>query len=50
MHVRSIDHFVLVVKDAARTCSFYSRTLGMRAEQMPSGRWALHFGRQKINL
>lgn len=50
MHVRSIDHFVLVVKDTARTCSFYSRTLGMKAEQMSSGRWALHFGQQKINL
>jgi catechol 2,3-dioxygenase-like lactoylglutathione lyase family enzyme len=50
MHVRSIDHFVLVVKDAARTCSFYSRALGMKAEQMPNGRWALLFGEQKINL
>jgi catechol 2,3-dioxygenase-like lactoylglutathione lyase family enzyme len=50
MHVRSIDHFVLVVKDAARTCDFYSRALGMTPKQMPNGRWALHFGEQKINL
>jgi catechol 2,3-dioxygenase-like lactoylglutathione lyase family enzyme len=50
MHVRSIDHLVLVVKDAARTCYFYSRALGMTPKQMPNGRWALHFGSQKINL
>ncbi len=50
MYVRSIDHFVLVVKDAARTCSFYSRVLGMVPEKMSNGRWALHFGQQKINL
>lgn len=50
MHIRSLDHFVLVVKDAARTCSFYSRTLGMKPQKMPNGRWALHFGEQKINL
>jgi len=50
MQVRGIDHFVLVVKDAERTCAFYSRALGMKPEQMPNGRWALHFGTQKINL
>ncbi|NBJ10272.1 VOC family protein [Microvirga arsenatis] len=50
MKVRSIDHFVLVVRDAEQTCSFYSRVLGMVPRQMPSGRWALHFGDQKINL
>ncbi len=50
MKVRSIDHFVLVVRDAEQTCSFYGRVLGMVSRQMPSGRWALHFGDQKINL
>ena len=50
MLIQGIDHFVLVVKDTARTCSFYSRVLGMRAEEMRPGRWSLHFGRQKINL
>ncbi|MBM6593818.1 VOC family protein [Microvirga pudoricolor] len=50
MHVDSIDHFVLVVADVARTCDFYGRVLGMEAREMSPGRWALHFGRQKINL
>lgn len=50
MQVRSIDHFVLVVKDIGRTCAFYGRVLGMRPEELRPGRWALHFGQQKINL
>jgi catechol 2,3-dioxygenase-like lactoylglutathione lyase family enzyme len=50
VQVRSIDHFVLVVRDAGRTCGFYERVLGMRPVEMRPGRWALHFGRQKINL
>jgi catechol 2,3-dioxygenase-like lactoylglutathione lyase family enzyme len=48
--VNGIDHFVLVVRDMARTCDFYGRVLGMRAEEMRPGRWCLHFGIQKINL
>jgi catechol 2,3-dioxygenase-like lactoylglutathione lyase family enzyme len=50
MHINSIDHMVLVVKSVERTISFYARVLGMRAEEMCPGRWALHFGTQKFNL
>jgi catechol 2,3-dioxygenase-like lactoylglutathione lyase family enzyme len=46
-----LDHLVLTVKDVAATCRFYERVLGMDARSFgPDGRWALHFGRQKINL
>ncbi|MET0427291.1 MAG: VOC family protein [Microvirga sp.] len=50
MRIASIDHFVLVVKDVPATCAFYGRVLGMEVREMGSGRFALHFGRQKINL
>jgi catechol 2,3-dioxygenase-like lactoylglutathione lyase family enzyme len=50
VRIAAIDHFVLVVKDVPRTCDFYGRVLGMEAREMESGRFALHFGRQKINL
>ncbi len=50
MRVNSIDHFVLTVRDVEATCDFYSRVLGMEAEEFGDGRWALKFGRQKINL
>ncbi|MCB8819788.1 VOC family protein [Microvirga rosea] len=50
MQVKGIDHFVLVVKNIDTTCAFYSRVLGMTAHEMHPGRWALHFGSQKINL
>lgn len=45
-----LDHFVLTVRDIATSCSFYQEVLGMRAETFGEDRWALHFGRQKINL
>lgn len=45
-----IDHFVLTVRDIVATCDFYSRVLGMRFETFGSGRTALVFGRQKLNL
>ena len=45
-----LDHLVLTVRDIAATCAFYRRVLGMRAERFGEDRWALHFGRQKINL
>ena len=50
MRVDSIDHFVLTVRDVEATCDFYSRVLGMEVEEFGDGRWALRFGRQKINL
>jgi len=50
----ALDHLVLTVGDIAATVRFYERVLGMRAEAFRpadgSQRWALCFGRQKINL
>ena len=45
-----LDHLVLTVADLARTLDFYTRGLGMRHEEFGSGRHALVFGRQKLNL
>ena len=52
--VQSLDHLVLTVADPAATRRFYETVLGMQAERFSpadgSPRWALKFGRQKINL
>jgi catechol 2,3-dioxygenase-like lactoylglutathione lyase family enzyme len=48
--VRAIDHIVLTVKDIDATCAFYARVLGMNVATFGSGRRALSFGTQKINL
>ncbi|WP_421905699.1 VOC family protein [Mameliella sp.] len=52
--VQSLDHLVLTVADPAATRRFYEAVLGMQAERFTpvdgSTRWALKFGRQKINL
>jgi catechol 2,3-dioxygenase-like lactoylglutathione lyase family enzyme len=50
MHIRAIDHFVLVVLNIEATVAFYERVLGVDAREFSPGRWALHFGSQKINL
>ncbi len=56
MKISRLDHFVLTVASIERTVEFYQRVLGMRAETFGpgalggKGRWALHFGAQKINL
>jgi catechol 2,3-dioxygenase-like lactoylglutathione lyase family enzyme len=50
MRIRAIDHFVLVVLSIETTIEFYTRVLGLEARETSSGRWALHFGNQKINL
>ena len=50
MHVRSLDHIVLCVKDVAVTCRFYERVLGMQPRQERPGKWSLHFGQNKISL
>ena len=50
MRIRAIDHFVLVVLSIETTIEFYARVLGLEARQTAAGRWALHFGNQKINL
>ena len=45
-----LDHLVLTVTDIGRTLDFYVRGLGMVEEVFGTGRRALRFGRQKINL
>ena len=49
-----LDHLVLTVADIEASIAFYEGALGMRAEAFCSAdgshRWALRFGRQKINL
>ena len=50
MHIDSIDHLVLTVKDIDATCAFYGKALGMRVVVFGGGRTALAFGSQKINL
>lgn len=52
--ITSIDHFVLTAANIDATVTFYTRVLGMKAEQFrPTDgtvRWALCFGANKINL
>jgi catechol 2,3-dioxygenase-like lactoylglutathione lyase family enzyme len=48
--VDRIDHIVLTVADIAVTCQFYARVPGMQEIRFGTGRIALAFGRQKINL
>jgi catechol 2,3-dioxygenase-like lactoylglutathione lyase family enzyme len=50
MQVDSLDHLVLTVRDPLATIDFYTRALGMQEVTFGSGRKALAFGRQKINL
>lgn len=50
MKIESIDHVVLTVADIDRTCGFYEKALGMQPTVFGSGRRALSFGTQKINL
>lgn len=45
-----IDHIVLTVTNIEATIDFYTKILGMTASIFGSGRKALHFGSQKINL
>ncbi len=48
--IRAIDHVVLTVRDPDRAAAFYARVLGMEPVTFGSGRRALRFGSQKINL
>lgn len=50
MEIDYLDHLVLTVQDIDATCAFYSRVLGMRVATFGSGRKALKFGNEKINL
>ncbi|WP_369959348.1 VOC family protein [Pseudomonas benzenivorans] len=48
--IERLDHLVLTVADVDATVAFYERVLGMRHELFGSGRSALVFGTQKLNL
>lgn len=50
MQIERLDHLVLTVQNIERTCEFYRRVLGMQIVTFGSGRKALKFGDQKINL
>lgn len=50
MKIERLDHLVLTVADIEATCAFYSRVMGMEVVTFGSGRKALAFGHQKINL
>lgn len=48
--VRALDHLVLTVRDLEATRRFYVEGLGLAWVEFAPGRFALGFGRQKINL
>ena len=50
MQITTIDHLVLTVRDIEATIAFYRDVLGMQPRTFGTGRRALHFGAQKINL
>ena len=50
MEIETLDHLVLTVADIAETTASYERVLGMTAVSFGTGRTALRFGTQKINL
>lgn len=41
---------MLTVRSLEKTRAFYGDGLGMECRQFGDGRWAVHFGRHKINL
>ena len=45
-----LDHLVLTTRNLDACVDFYTRVLGMRLETFGTGRLALRFGNQKINL
>lgn len=49
MKIKALDHFVLTTKDLTACLHFYRDVLGMRVEEK-NGRYALFFGRSKINI
>lgn len=48
--ISGLDHLVLTVKSIEKTVKFYCDVLGMEKVVFSSGRVALQFGEQKINL
>lgn len=50
MKIDKLDHLVLTVRNIEATCNFYTRVLGMEEITFDTGRKALQFGKQRINL
>ncbi len=50
MKIERLDHIVLTVRNVEDACHFYSTVLGLEIVFFESGRRALSFGNQKINL
>ncbi len=50
MKIDRLDHLVLTVREIEATCLFYAKVLGMEVVTFGSGRRALSFGNQKLNL
>ncbi|WP_028552694.1 VOC family protein [Paenibacillus sp. UNC451MF] len=50
MQIDRLDHLVLTVRSIDAACDFYQQVMGMEVVTFGSGRKALQFGRQKINL
>jgi catechol 2,3-dioxygenase-like lactoylglutathione lyase family enzyme len=50
MKIDALDHLVLTVQHIEATCAFYQQVLGMQVIHFGSGRTALQFGEQKLNL
>jgi catechol 2,3-dioxygenase-like lactoylglutathione lyase family enzyme len=50
MEICNLDHLVLTVRDIDKTVDFYVSVMGMKKEIFDSGRVALKYGAQKINL
>ena len=48
--ISRLDHIVLTVRSIEDTVRFYTEVLGMEQEIFGTGRVALKFGAQKINL
>ena len=48
--INRLDHLVLTVANLQKTIDFYVKVLGMEVVRFGEGRYALQFGRQKINL
>ena len=48
--ISRLDHIVLTVRSREDTVRFYTEVLGMEQEIFGTGRVALKFGAQKINL
>lgn len=50
IQIEALDHLVLTVSNIETSCRFYRDVLGMEIVTFGTGRKALRFGQQKINL